>query len=98
MKDNIHSISKANQDFIDKLQLNPKVKNARSKGVIMAFELDVKMERYGNLRNELFKFFMDRGMFLRPLGNTIYIVPPYTISSEELQKLYSVIEDSLSEF
>lgn len=98
MQDNIHSISKANEGFIHKLRQNPKVKNARSKGVIMAFELDVKMERYGNLRNELFKFFMDQGVFLRPLGNTIYIVPPYTISEKELQKVYSVIEDSLSEF
>ena len=98
MQDNIHRISKANEDFIDKLGRKPKVKDARTRGVIMAFELNVKMERYGNLRNELFKFFMDQGVFLRPLGNTIYIVPPYTISEKELEKVYSVIENSLSEF
>lgn len=66
--------------------------------MILAFELDVEMERYGNLRNKLFRFFMDRGVALRPLGNTIYIVPPYVISEEDLQYTYSVIEQVFSEF
>jgi len=98
MQVNIQNITKANLDFVDKLKDHPKLKNVRSKGVIFAFELDVKTDRYGGLRNQLFKFFMDRGVFLRPLGNTIYIVPPYVISEKELQKLYSVIEDLLREF
>ncbi|PTX44732.1 adenosylmethionine-8-amino-7-oxononanoate aminotransferase [Christiangramia gaetbulicola] len=98
MQENIQRISQANLDFVNKLSQHPKVKNARSKGVIMAFELDIQTDRYGSLRNRLFKFFMDRGVFLRPLGNTIYIVPPYVISENELKKVYSVIEDSLSVF
>ncbi|MCM8570939.1 adenosylmethionine--8-amino-7-oxononanoate transaminase [Gramella jeungdoensis] len=98
IQENIHRISNANKEFAKKLSSKAKVKNARSKGVIMAFELDVKMERYGNLRNEIFKFFMDNGVFLRPLGSTIYIVPPYTISEAELKKVYSVIEGSLLAF
>ena len=95
---NIQHISESNIAFVNKLKDHSKVKNARSKGVIMAFELDIQTDRYGDLRNRLFKFFMDRGIFLRPLGNTIYIVPPYVISEKELQKLYFVIEDSLSQF
>ena len=95
---NIQNITRANLDFVKKLKDHPKLKNIRSKGVILAFELDVKTDRYGGLRNQLFKFFMDNGVFLRPLGNTIYIVPPYVISEKELQKVYSVIEESLSAF
>ncbi|MDX1542375.1 MAG: adenosylmethionine--8-amino-7-oxononanoate transaminase [Christiangramia sp.] len=98
IQNQIQRISRSNKEFVDRLKSDSRVKNARSKGVIMAFELDVQKERYGNLRNELFKFFMNNGVFLRPLGNTIYIVPPYTISEEELQKVYSVIERSLIEF
>ena len=98
IQENIQSISKANNEFVIKLKDHPKVKNSRSKGVIMAFELDIKTDRYGGLRNQLFSFFMDRGIFLRPLGNTIYIVPPYVISEKELKKVYQVIEDSLLEF
>ncbi len=96
MQENIQRISQANLDFVNKLQQHPKVKNARCKGVIMAFELDIQTDRYGSLRNRLFQFFMDRGVFLRPLGNTIYIVPPYVTPENELKRVYSVIEDSLS--
>ena len=98
MQENIQRISNSNKEFAKKLEKHPKVKNIRSKGVIMAFELDIKTDRYGDLRNKLFQFFMDKGVFLRPLGNTIYIVPPYVISEEELQKVYAVLEDSLSAF
>ncbi|SDR83923.1 adenosylmethionine--8-amino-7-oxononanoate transaminase [Christiangramia echinicola] len=98
IQENIQRISGCNADFVQKLTHHSRVKNARSKGVIMAFELDIKTDRYGDLRNKLFQFFMDKGVFLRPLGNTIYIVPPYVISDEELKKVYAVIEESLALF
>ena len=98
IQNKIKWIAEANLHFVEKLKSNSKVLHPRRKGVIMAFELDVEMERYGNLRNKLFKFFMDHGVFLRPLGNTIYILPPYVITQEELQKVYMVIEKCLEEF
>ncbi|MBT8319905.1 MAG: adenosylmethionine--8-amino-7-oxononanoate transaminase, partial [Gramella sp.] len=98
IQENIKWISQSNIDFIQKFKSQPKIKNARSMGVIMAFELDVETDRYGDLRNRLFQFFMDHGIFLRPLGNTIYILPPYVISEEELFRIYEVVEHSLTEF
>ncbi len=98
IQQNISRITQSNIDFANILKGNLKVKNARSKGVILAFELDIETDRYGNLRNQLFKYFMDGGVFLRPLGNTIYIVPPYVISDKELKKIYEVIECSISDF
>ena len=95
---NINWISRSHEEFIQKINPHPKVKNSRSMGVIMAFELDIETDRYGNLRNRLFQFFMEQGIFLRPLGNTIYILPPYVISEEELSRIYEVIELSLTEF
>ena len=59
----IKRISTSNSEFAAKLANHPRVKNARSKGVIMAFELDIKTDRYGDLRNKLFQFFMDKGCF-----------------------------------
>ncbi len=98
IQQNIQWISNENRSFLNKISGNPKVKNARSLGVILAFELDVETDRYGQLRDKLFQYFMDNGISLRPLGNTIYIVPPYVISKHQLQKVYKVIENSLSEF
>ena len=53
------------------------------------------MQRYGSLRDQLLKFFMDRGVFLRPLGNTIYIQVPYVITNAQLEKVYATIEAAL---
>ena len=58
----------------------------------------VAMERYGSLRDELFHFFMDRGVCLRPLGNTLYVLPPFVTSDAQLQKIYQVIEAALERF
>lgn len=88
----------SHKEFAEKVKVHPKVKNLRQLGVILAFELDVIMERYGSLRDQLFQHFMDCGVFLRPLGNTIYILPPYITSHEELQKIYLSIEKALEKF
>lgn len=72
-----------------------KVSSTRVLGLIFALDLKIKMDRYGKLRDELYHFFMENGVFLRPLGNTIYILPPFIISDAELDSIYSVIEKSL---
>ncbi|MFP4844761.1 adenosylmethionine--8-amino-7-oxononanoate transaminase [Winogradskyella sp. PE311] len=95
IQDNIKVIAKSHKVFSDLIKIHPKVKSTRQIGVIFTLDLNTKMERYGDLRDKLLKFFMDRGVFLRPLGNTIYIQVPYTISKSELQKIYDTIEDVL---
>ena len=39
---------------------------------------------------------MENGVCLRPLGNTVYILAPYVITDTQLQKVYQVIEESLT--
>ncbi|WP_299884544.1 adenosylmethionine--8-amino-7-oxononanoate transaminase [uncultured Lacinutrix sp.] len=95
IQDNISRVSEAHRNFNSRIKNHPKVKTSRHIGVIFALDLNTKMERYGDLRDKLLKFFMDRGVFLRPLGQTIYIQTPYTISDKQLDKIYQVIEDSL---
>ncbi|MCM4155236.1 adenosylmethionine--8-amino-7-oxononanoate transaminase [Gramella sp. AN32] len=94
----ITEIARQNNAFANKIKYHPKVKNLRTLGVILAFELDVETDRYGSLRDKIFDFFMQRGIALRPLGNTIYILPPYVISEKQLQQIYLAIEESLSVF
>ncbi|MFV0237826.1 MAG: adenosylmethionine--8-amino-7-oxononanoate transaminase [Flavobacteriales bacterium] len=89
---NISHISQRHQLFLQELNDHPKVKNARSLGVILAFELDIQTKRYGKKRNELYHFFMKQGVFLRPLGNTIYLLPPFIISDDQLDQIYDSIK------
>ena len=44
------------------------------------------------MRDRLYHFFLDRGILLRPLGNVLYLLPPYCIEEEELKTIYDQIE------
>ena len=92
-----HFIAEMHTRFDHKIRNHARVLTTRQLGVIYALELNIQMERYGNLRDRLFNFFMKNGVFLRPLGNTIYILPPYVINKEQLDKIYSVIIRALDE-
>ncbi|WP_298898463.1 adenosylmethionine--8-amino-7-oxononanoate transaminase [uncultured Psychroserpens sp.] len=92
---NIKRIIRSHQDFDAHIKTHPKVASTRQTGIIFALDLNIEMERYGNLRDKLFNFFMKNGVCLRPLGNTVYILAPYVITDEQLQKVYQVIEDAL---
>ncbi|TXD82496.1 adenosylmethionine--8-amino-7-oxononanoate transaminase [Subsaximicrobium wynnwilliamsii] len=92
---NIKHITERHQDFGERIKSHPKVASIRQKGIIFAMELDVENERYGNLRDTLYNHFMEHGVYLRPLGNTIYIQAAYVISDAELDKVYEVIEGAL---
>lgn len=98
IQQSISRIIRSHKTFSKIIKDHSKVKNLRQLGIILAFDLDIKMERYGKTRNQLFNFFMQRGVFLRPLGNTIYLQPPYVISETELEKIYKTIEASLDLF
>lgn len=96
IQDNIRRIIASHQNFGKHIKNHPKVKSIRQTGVIFALDLDVEMTRYGNLRDKLLNFFMDNGVFLRPLGNTIYIQAPYVITNQQLEKVYQTIEAALN--
>lgn len=91
----IKNITLWHKQFDEKIKNHPKVGNTRQTGIIYALDLNVKMERYGNLRNKLFKHFMDEGVFLRPLGHTIYILAPFTTTKEQMERIYEAIEKAL---
>ena len=55
------------------------------------------MDRYGSKRDDIQKSLMQKGVYLRPLGKTIYILAPYIISELQLFKIYSSIEEVLEE-
>lgn len=51
---------------------------------------------FNDLRDFLYGNFINRGVLLRPLGNTVYILPPYIITKEQLQKVYEVIGEVIN--
>jgi adenosylmethionine-8-amino-7-oxononanoate aminotransferase len=97
IQDNIIRINKQHLAFQERVQNHPKVKTTRVMGVI--FALEIKSENtesyYGTMRNKLYNFFISKGVILRPVGNIVYILPPYIITDSQLQKVYSIIEEAI---
>lgn len=91
----IGRIQSAHSRFHARMSAHPMVRASRYLGVIYALDCAVEMERYGNLRDRLYHYFMSEGAFLRPLGSTIYILPPYVIRADELDRLYQLVESAL---
>jgi adenosylmethionine-8-amino-7-oxononanoate aminotransferase len=71
----------------------------RQAGVILALELHTGSETsyIHEARHFLYHKFIEKGVLLRPLGNVIYLLPPYVITNEELSTCYTVIEEVLDE-
>lgn len=95
IQNNIKHIISSHQSFGEHIKTHSKVASIRQTGIIFALDLNIEMERYGNLRDKLFNFFMENGVCLRPLGHTVYILAPYVITDAQLKKVYQVIEDAL---
>lgn len=95
----IGNINRQHRLFLNKLQQsNYPVRNLRVLGTIIAFEIDRGKDEYlNNISSTITKKAMAQSVYLRPLGNTLYLMPPYCITKEELGKVYSVIMDILTE-
>ena len=78
---------------------NYPVQNIRALGDIFAFEVEHSGNNYtSNTGTKMYNFYRKNGVLLRPLGNTIYVMPPYCTSNESLNKIFDVIEKSLKEY
>lgn len=71
---------------------NNTIKNIRVLGTIVAFEINNGNDEYlNNISATITQKAMQMGVYIRPLGNTVYIMPPYCITENELEKIYEVI-------
>ena len=90
--DRIAAISKIHQERLASIRNHPAVGEVRSIGTMAAIELRADDAGYfSKLRPFLYKFFIDSGVLLRPLGNVVYVLPPYVISPQDLHFIFDVI-------
>ncbi len=93
----ISNITMQHTQFINKIKNNPNIEAARLMGTILAIDIRSKENKsyFNSLRDELYNFFISKKLLFRPLGNTVYMVPPYCISNQDLAIGYNAIEDFL---
>ena len=82
---------------LNALATHPAVQNPRRTGTITAFEVGEGSGYLSDLAPRMLALFRERNILLRPLGNTIYVMPPYCISSEQLDCIYDTIREVLDD-
>lgn len=99
-EENRHRINKRHQAFHAKLESHSMVRNARVIGTILAFDLNTEKDTsyFNEARHHLYPYFIEKGLLIRPLGNVIYLIPPYIISDKELDYVYATILSFLDEY
>ncbi|WP_353642653.1 adenosylmethionine--8-amino-7-oxononanoate transaminase [Mesorhizobium sp. WSM2239] len=73
--------------------------DCRATGTIAALDLRAGSAGYlAEIGPKLRAFFLERGLLVRPLGNVLYLLPPYCITSDELDRLYNAVEEAGERF
>ena len=94
--DRIAAIAKINAERLARFNDFAVVGETRQIGTMGAIELRAEDAGYlSAMRPKLYRFFLDRGVLLRPLGNVVYVLPPYVISADELHRVYDVMEEAV---
>jgi len=88
----VANVAAMQEERLRRFDGDPRFENLRRTGTINA--LDLKVTDHGYLADigpGLLKFFQARDLVLRPLGNTIYVLPPYCVTAADLDCIYDAI-------
>jgi adenosylmethionine-8-amino-7-oxononanoate aminotransferase len=95
----IRRVTEGHSNFLTTLRSSPVVKNARSLGTVLAFELTTGRDEYINaVGPAITRDALDAGIYLRPLGNTVYFMPPYCITEKEMDQVYEFLIHCLKKY
>ena len=73
----------------------PGVENARACGTILALDYEVETAGYlAGIGPRLLAHFRGQGLLIRPLGNTVYLIPPYCIEETDLARCHAALAEA----
>lgn len=92
-QEKINVINEKHKEFSNVLQQHSRVENVRQTGTILAWDFKTGQgtSYFNTIGKFFYKEFLNRGIIMRPLGNVMYLVPPYCITPEELDYIYESI-------
>ncbi|MEY4430338.1 MAG: adenosylmethionine--8-amino-7-oxononanoate transaminase [Cyanobacteriota bacterium] len=84
--------------LLEQLSGHPLVKRVRCLGTMAAFEVEAGAASYLNpVGRQIQRLCLEQGVFLRPLGNVVYVLPPLGISDAQLQRVYDALRSALAQ-
>ncbi len=94
----IQTISDIQQRKINEMSQLKSLANVRRSGTITAMDVRVSDSGYlSDMGNQLYRKFQQSGVLLRPLGNTIYVLPPFCMTQQDFDTVYDVITETVVE-
>jgi adenosylmethionine-8-amino-7-oxononanoate aminotransferase len=91
----VASLSRMQAEKVARFNDDPRFGNVRTTGTIAALDLRVGKAGYlAEVGPKLRAFFLECGLLVRPLGNVIYVLPPYCVTSAELDRIYDAIDEA----
>jgi len=99
VRDRIAALGNLQEERLAPFRTDPRFENVRRLGTIAALDLKVPDPGYlAGVTPRLTAFFHQREVLLRPLGNTIYVMPPYCTTAAELDLVYDAIRAAAESF
>ncbi|MBB6466460.1 adenosylmethionine-8-amino-7-oxononanoate aminotransferase [Aminobacter lissarensis] len=91
----VAALSRMQADKLARFRSDERFENLRTAGTVSALDLRVGKAGYlAEVGPKLRAFFLERGLLVRPLGNVIYVLPPYCVTSGELDRLYDAVDEA----
>ncbi len=93
------SLEKKHFYHLRKFRKLPFIKKIRITGTIAAFDLELgnKVGYLNDIGKKIKSLSMEKGLFIRPLGNVVYLLPPICITDDQLDKSYQIIWQTLND-
>jgi adenosylmethionine-8-amino-7-oxononanoate aminotransferase len=99
VKERVAALAGWQEERLARFRSDSRFENIRRLGTVAALDLRVSDAGYlANVAPELMKFFHAKAILLRPLGNTIYVLPPYCVTAAELDLVYDAIHEAAGKF
>lgn len=91
----VERITRSHQKFVLEQKSNPSFESINSVGTILSVSLktDEGNSYFQQIRDRAYQYFLAHGFLIRPLGNVVFVNPPYCITDMELESVYKVILD-----
>ncbi|MBB6147411.1 adenosylmethionine-8-amino-7-oxononanoate aminotransferase [Silvibacterium bohemicum] len=91
----IETLEHMHRERLTPFRSDPRFVNVRQTGTIAALDLDVSTSGYlSDVGPKLRAFFRQRDLLIRPLGNVIYLMTPYCVTSDDLDRAYAAIDEA----
>lgn len=95
IKNNIQIIEETHKASLKKISKKLPIKETRVCGSVGIIELNINSEYGSDFSKKLCLEALDKNIFIRPLGNVIYLMPPFCSSQKEIEDSWDIIEESV---